>query len=233
MMNHASTPQSVPSRHDNPFATCWTRPGALPFRFGDGGNIEKLIAKLAAQNWLGEIIGPHGSGKSTLLAALTPALAAAGARVHSIVLRNRQRHLPGSFLRGIHEAKSAEGISPVGQYPIVAMPAVVVTVDGYDQLSRLARWQLKRRCRGAGAGLIVSSHAPTGLPNLMHLAPNRSLIHQLVRDLCTQMSSRVTPADVDACHAIHGSNVRAILFDLYLQHECWRRAARTSELAGT
>ena len=27
---------SVPSRHDNPFATCWTRPGAIPFRFENG-----------------------------------------------------------------------------------------------------------------------------------------------------------------------------------------------------
>jgi hypothetical protein len=57
----APSPQP-PSRHANPFATCWTRPGALPFRFTNRGTAEQLVAKLATQNWRGAIVGPHGSG---------------------------------------------------------------------------------------------------------------------------------------------------------------------------
>jgi energy-coupling factor transporter ATP-binding protein EcfA2 len=69
---------TLPSRYDNPFATCWTRPGALPFRFPTGQSAEQLVARLAAQNWHGAIVGPHGSGKSTLLETLKPVLRAAG-----------------------------------------------------------------------------------------------------------------------------------------------------------
>ena len=59
-----------PSRHTNPFATCWTRPGAMAFQFPPGESAERLVAKLAAVGWWGEIVGPHGSGKSTLLETL-------------------------------------------------------------------------------------------------------------------------------------------------------------------
>src|SRR6476660_6981871 len=68
----------IPSRHSNPFATCWTRPGALAFRFSRGESATSLVERLAAQGWWGEIIGPHGSGKTTLLATLRPLLAATG-----------------------------------------------------------------------------------------------------------------------------------------------------------
>jgi stage III sporulation protein SpoIIIAA len=74
----------IPSRHSNPFATCWTRPGALPFRFDEGASAAAFVAKLAAHNWLGQIVGPHGSGKTTLLATLAPLLQAAGRRVEVV-----------------------------------------------------------------------------------------------------------------------------------------------------
>ncbi|QDU90040.1 hypothetical protein Pla175_34390 [Pirellulimonas nuda] len=69
----------VPSRFSNPFATCWTRPGALTPILPDGLSIEDLVERLRSNAWRGEIVGPHGSGKSTLLAALAPvARSAAG-----------------------------------------------------------------------------------------------------------------------------------------------------------
>jgi hypothetical protein len=102
-MTMATTPLNQirtngPSRHDNPFATCWTRPGALPFHFPHGIDADQLIAKLAGQSWRGAIIGPHGSGKSTLLETLKPALAAAGRSAIQITLRDGQRHLPRAAL---------------------------------------------------------------------------------------------------------------------------------------
>ncbi len=68
---------TIPSRHSNPFATCWTRPGALPPLLPDGLTIGALVERLRASDWRGEIVGPHGSGKSTLLASLAPAVARA------------------------------------------------------------------------------------------------------------------------------------------------------------
>jgi energy-coupling factor transporter ATP-binding protein EcfA2 len=207
MMTHTAHRTIAPSRHDNPFATCWTRPGALAFRFVDGQSAQQLVMKLSSQNWWGEIVGPHGSGKSTLLEALKPALVAAGRRVHAITLRAGERILPRDFLNW-------DGCP-------------VLILDGYEQLGWFSRWCLKRRCRRIGAGLLVTSHTPTGLPTLMRLAPDRQLVTQLVADLCAEVSSSVTPADVAASHACHGSNVREILFDLYDRHERLRGSLRT------
>ena len=196
-----------PSRSDNPFATCWTRPGALAFRFQDGQSLEQLVAKLAAQSWYGQIIGPHGSGKSTLLAALIPALAAAGRPARELELSRGSRRLPRNL--------PAPGDDEI------------IVVDGFEQLSWLARLQLKRRCRRARAGLLVTTHIPTGLPTLIQLSPSRRLVEELVADLCVQVPSGITNEDIAASHASHGSNVREVFFDLYDRHEGLRRTTRT------
>jgi len=221
-MTYTTTIDSMPSRHDNPFATCWTRPGALPFHFADGESIEQLITKLCGQRWWGEITGTHGSGKSTLLAALIPALVAAGWRVQAVTLRKGQRRLPDEFQEQLRNRHSG----------YLGASLRLFIVDGYEQLSRFARWRLTRACRRAGAGLVVTSHAPTGLPELVRLAPDGRLVQQIVRELCAQVSASVATADIDASHACHGSNVREILFDLYERHERLRRAARTPACAG-
>lgn len=198
-------PLAPPSRRSNPFATCWTRPGALPFQFSEGDSAERFVERLAANGWWGEVLGPHGSGKSTLLETLKPALAEAGCRVRSTALRNRQRWLPSDFLFRDEQR-------------------VLYIVDGFEQLGRLARVWLKHRCRRVHAGLLVTSHAPTGLPPLVTLAPDLPLVEQLVAALCEQTPSRIAPTHVAASHAGCGSNVRDIFFDLYDRHEELRSA---------
>ena len=207
-MPSALTTRSIapPSRGLNPFATCWTRPGALPFRFNNDQGVEHLLAKLAAQKWHGAIIGPHGSGKSTLLESLKPAIIAAGRSIQTISLHDGQRRLPRHFL------KTCESESNT-----------VIIIDGYEQLGWLARLHLWLRCRSRGVGLLVTSHALVRIPTLIHLSPDRKLVDQLVGDLCAKLSTTITRADIAASHACHGSNVREILFDLYDRHEERRR----------
>jgi hypothetical protein len=197
-----------PSRLVNPFATCWTRPGRISYRFAAGESAELLVAKLAAQNWRGAIIGPHGSGKSTLLETLRPAIVAAGKEVQAVSLHDRPRRLPAEFIPNHNTSNS------------------VLTIDGYEQLSWLKRWRLARRCRRAKCGLLVTAHAPTRYPTLVNLAPNLRLIEQLAADLCSELSTSITRKDVAASHACHGSNVREIFFDLYDRHERRRRLPR-------
>jgi hypothetical protein len=199
-----------PSRRDNPFATCWTRPGRIAFRFVDGESSERLVTKLATQNWCAAIIGPHGSGKSALLETLRPALIAAGKEVHLISLHDRQRRLPADFIPAENSASN-----------------LVLVVDGYEQLSLLERWRLSRICRRNSRGLLVTAHSPTRYPTLIRTSPNLAIIEQLTADLCREVSTSVTPNDVAASHAIHGSNVREIFFDLYDRHEQRRRTVRT------
>lgn len=195
----AARPDMPPSRDSNPFATCWTRPGALPFIFPNGLTAETIVARLAANNWRGALVGPHGSGKSTLLETLRPVLASAGRRVHTITLRNRECRLPPGFL----PRRSAE------------CHDLLIVIDGYEQLAWLERVWLNRRCRHAGAGLLVTTHEPVRLPTLITLAPDVALVEQLATTLCRRWPYSISATDIAASHACHGGNVREIFFDLY------------------
>jgi hypothetical protein len=201
----------LPSRHSNPFATCWTRPGALPFQFPAGKSAEQLVERLAAAGWRGEIVGPHGSGKSTLLESLKPHLIAAGFHVTAVALHDGERRLPLNF-----PSRSLAFLRPL------------VIVDGYEQLSWLGRWMLRIRCRLAAAGLVVTSHAPTGLPTLFQTQPNLQLAEQLVSTLTAQRISPISAADIAASHACHGSNLRELFFTLYDRHESLSAAMHAS-----
>jgi hypothetical protein len=194
-----------PSREANPFATCWTRPGAIAYQFPDGQSATQLVARLAAQQWRGAIIGPHGSGKSTLLETLKPELRTGGFHVQFITLRGRERRLPGHFFDELPERRS------------------IAVIDGYEQLGWLDRSRLDRCCRRRGIGLLVTAHCETNIATLIRLMPDRKLVQNLVAALTTQSSTPITPADVAASHAIHGGNVREVFFDLYDRHETRRR----------
>jgi hypothetical protein len=215
MHNFASPPSlQPPSRRDNPFATCWTNPGALPFRFNNGQSAEQLVAKLAARHWRGAIIGSHGSGKSTLLESLKPAIVCAGRSIRAISLRDGQRRMPGNFF--VTTASDCNS---------------VLIIDGYEQLGWPARLQLRLWCRSTSAGLLVTSHKPVRLPRLVRLSPGHQLVEQLVDDLCYDQSTTITRADIAASCACHGSNVREILFALYDCHEERRRKSNYSPTA--
>lgn len=196
-----------PSRYSNPFATCWTKPGALAFQFGDGASAERLVERLRNHDWWGEVVGPHGAGKSTLLAALEPALATQRT-LHPIALHDGQHRLPRGFLRRA-----------------LSSPAALVIVDGYEQLRWSDRTLLRWRCRRAGAGLLVTAHQPVGLPAFISLQPDLALVEQLVAVLSTHTVTPVSPSDVAASFAGHGSNVREVFFALYDRHEQLRRTA--------
>jgi energy-coupling factor transporter ATP-binding protein EcfA2 len=182
----------------------------MPFRFDDNQSIERLMAKLAVRHWQGAIVGPHGSGKSTLLESLKPAIVATGLHIQATSLHDGQRRLPRDFFA-----------------PSVSGTNALVIIDGYEQLGWPARLHLWLRCRSAGAGLLVTSHAPVRIPTLIRLSPDRQLVEQLVDDLCAEVSTTITRADIAASHACHGSNVREILFDLYDRHEERRRKSNS------
>ena len=206
-----ATPQAPPSRYRNPFATCWTRPGAMPYVFANGESVAGLIARLAENGWQGEVVGPHGSGKSTLLATLLPRLVASGRTVFSITLRQGERRLPRGWLR-----------------TALSSSRPLLVVDGYEQLACPHRAWLRWQCRRASAGLLITSHAPMGLPQLLELRPTRALVDQVAAHLTARVASPISPADITAGFACHGSNVRELLFELYRRHEVCTAAARTA-----
>jgi hypothetical protein len=189
----------------NPFSTRFVRPGALPYIFPPGDGAQQLIARLRANNWLGQIIGAHGSGKSTLLAAVIPELERAGRAPRLIALHDAERSLAAhrTLLAG-------------------AGPGTIITVDGFEQLSRWNRWRLKRFCRRRRCGLLVTAHATVGLPTLLATAVDARTAAEVFRLLVPQPDT-VGRADLDQAWAAHSGNLREALFDLYDLYEVRRR----------
>ncbi len=200
---------TVPYRPpNNPFATRWVRPSAIEYFFPDGQSDESLVERLEENGWWGQIIGPHGSGKSSLLAALIPVIESAGRRPLVIALHDSERRLPHDF---VLESWTS---------------ATQIVIDGYEQLSHRSRFALKRRCRRAGCGLLVTAHASVGLKELIHLKPGLNIATRLVETLMGPEDPLITAGDVAASYHARGANVREMLFDFYNLYERRRRDLR-------
>jgi hypothetical protein len=197
MKGHAAGPTPA-----NPFSSSRVRPGALAFLFDPRNTPETLLNRVQDNGWWGEIVGPHGAGKSALLAALIPVVERAGRRVVLLELHDGQRRLP-----------------PNAWTAIGSHAATLVVVDGYEQLSRLSRWRLKRCCRNRRLGLLVTSHVSVGLPALFHTAPELTLALQIVEQLQNGYPRLIGPEDVAAPFVRHEGNLREMLFDLYDLYE--------------
>jgi hypothetical protein len=206
------------SRAGNPFATRYTRPGAIAYLFPAGQSAASLVDKLARQGWWGEIVGPHGSGKSTLLAALAPQIEAAG---RSVAWRQIRPWPVDSA-----DAQRVTGVRNVpAKFAAVTAgcdlwnESTQVVLDGYEQLSWWWRRRVQALVRRRGAGLLVTTHQPLGLPPLAQTAASDALAQDLVAHLLAGKESPVTPADVAAAYARTGGNVRETLFALYDVHQ--------------
>jgi hypothetical protein len=192
----------------NPFATRYTRPGAMAFRFPPGVSAAALVDKLADAQWRGQILGPHGSGKTTLLSTLAEELTARGRSIVSFVQHDGARRLNASA----DEASAWDAQTQV-------------IIDGYEQLGWGARWWIERTCRKQQAGLLITTHADVGLPLLIETSTSEQLAAELVAQLLAEPSSLIGSEDVSRCYREHAGNLRETLFALYDLYELRRRSA--------
>jgi energy-coupling factor transporter ATP-binding protein EcfA2 len=202
---------------ENPFCTRRIKPGALPYFFPrndadpfmescsvedfsstENSRMESILRRLHDVGGWGEIIGPHGAGKSTLLAGLIALLEAKGRQVQRIDLHDGQRRLPVD----LRKLSATNG------------PFLIV-VDGYEQLSRWSRFQLKRHCRRCNWGLIVTTHRPTGLPLLFDATASLEQAYRVVEELLKDCEASILRKDVAESYARHKGNLREMLFELY------------------
>ena len=187
----------------NPFSTRHVRPGAIDYLFPPGSGVDLLLRQLADGDWTGQIVGPHGSGKSTLLASLRAAMHAAGRQTHLVVLHDGACRIP-----------------PADWPPAAPWDEnSVVLVDGYEQLSRFSRASLRRACRGAESGLVVTCHESVGLPELFRTSNNVQIIGRIVRQLLAGHSMQVDDLALQQMLAKHDHDVRELLFELYDRFE--------------
>jgi energy-coupling factor transporter ATP-binding protein EcfA2 len=191
----------VESSTENPFCTRCVRPGAVPYFFPQGLAIEDLLDKLSRNRWTGEIVGPHGSGKSTLLACLIAAIERTGRQTASFELHDGQRGLPRGWRRKIESAAQ--------------IASVIVAVDGYEQLNAWNRFRLKRYCRRRNLGLLVTSHASVGLPEIFRTFASLETTRKIVELLMQKERITISGEIIEDLFARHGANIRELLFDLY------------------
>ncbi|UCE50588.1 MAG: hypothetical protein JSW47_10575, partial [Phycisphaerales bacterium] len=107
---------------------------------------ERLLARLAAMDYRGAIVGPCGSGKTTLC--------------EDVLARLRQQRLRTQHLfvsMDIH-------LTWREIQNVLALPFDVILVDGADHLSWWIWRCLKRRVFCQKRGLIVTTHRPGLLP---------------------------------------------------------------------
>ncbi len=197
------TPNDPPP--GNPFATRYVRPGAIPFFFAAGESAADLVARLAANGWRGEIVGPHGSGKSTLLATLLPEIERAGRAVATYRLREGERRLDEQSQR----------------VDRLALGTAVV-VDGYEQLPWWRKWLLRWACAQRSLGLLVTTHAAAGLPALYETSVDMPTVDRVVGHLLEgepEGAAIVTREDVARAMEAHPTNLREALFALYDLYE--------------
>jgi hypothetical protein len=182
----------------NPFSTCCTRPGALPYLFPPGCDAEQLVAALRREGWWGQIAGPHGSGKSTLLQTLRPHLERAGRCLVWHVCHADQTRRPFDRRQTRQWDERTQ-----------------IVVDGYEQLNWYARWWLQRQCRAQRAGLLVTTHVAHKLPVLWQTPMTLELAQAVVGLLLPPAAHDISIEDVRRAFEAHRHNLRETLFALY------------------
>lgn len=189
---------------ENPFATRFTKPGALPFRFAPGESAEQIVEEFEAEDRRGAIVGPHGTGKSTLLAALLPLFVARGWRLRQYALHDGESRLPRAF---------------DGPFK----PTDVLVIDGFEQLGWWGRRELWRNVTSAEAGLLVTAHDEVhGLPKLYETDSSPEQAIELVRQLSPAATKRIPPDEIRKQFAAVDGNVRELFFKLYDLYESQR-----------
>lgn len=188
-----------PSREANPFATCWTRPGALPWC----GDLTVVVGRLRHAGWRGQVVGPHGSGKSTLMRALVEPLRSAGRRP-VLVDSQSASYGDGDFL----------------------LVEAFERLPRCEQRRRVAAWRragvgflvaTHRALRGWFTPLRVVAETRA----------DESVVVELFATLTERRRTPVTVADALASFASRDGDLREAWFDLYLLHEDRTRAGRT------
>lgn len=188
----------------NPFATRHTRPGRLAPRDSAGMPLDlgALVSRVRDMR-VAAIEGPHGAGKTTLLVTLAGLLADAG--LHAGTLRARAWRDGPTVLRAVRRAA----------------PATILCVDSWETLGRPWAGLVRVVAASRGIGLLVTSHAATGLPTLVRCATSAELLRRLVAELPGH-AGLIDAADVDQAYARRRGDIREALYDLYDRFE--RRA---------
>lgn len=188
-----------PSRDSNPFATCWTRPGAMPWC----GNVDAIVERLSRSDWRGQVVGPHGSGKTTLLRALVEPLRQAGKR-------------PVLF-------DAFDNTDIAGDILLVE---AFERLPRREQWRHITAWRRAGVGFVVTTHLKMRSWF-TPLRVLAEMQPDEAVVIELFERLTKVRPTPVTIADALASFASRDGDLREAWFDLHSLHENRTRKVRT------
>ncbi|MEM7588272.1 MAG: hypothetical protein AAF560_33100 [Acidobacteriota bacterium] len=157
-----------------------------------------LLARLAALDYRGALVGPKGSGKTTLLEDLEQRLTAEGWRIVPLRLSAERSRLSAGDWRQLAGLRARD----------------LVTVDGVEQLGAWSWRRLAWRCHGAG-GLVVTSHSAGRLPTLRQHHTDPGLLLELVAELVGPIPATRLRPRLEALFERHHGNLRDCLRSLY------------------
>lgn len=190
----------------NPFSSRFTHPDKMDFQFAPGPRLQQIMYRLWDTDCWGEIVGPHGSGKSTLIALLVKQANRFGISPHLFSLHDKQRAMPTGWKQDVWDQ-----FEPGRK--------TMVIVDGFEQLSRFARWRLRRTCSLKKWGLLVTAHTTVDLPTLYRTATSMQLTLLLVDSLQQGSPLSISPAQIEQAYQRHNGNLRLVFHDLFDQYE--------------
>jgi hypothetical protein len=194
----------------NPFASRYTRPGAVPPLDAAGRplDIAALLARLGSGCCV--IEGLHGRGKTTLVRRLLAAATAADRATRFVQVR--------SWFHA-HGAVTAVATIAAGG---------VVGIDGWERLPAPYRLMIVVLARRRRLAVIATAHRPVGLPVLARCESSPAVVTAILERL-PDHGGRISPADVADAYARHRGNVRDALATLYDRFEERRGCARPSD----
>lgn len=184
----------------NPFATRYTRPGAVQPLDIAGRPLDVGALLERVERGCVVIEGPHGRGKTTLTRGLLAAAAAAGRGTAFVQVR--------SWI----DAWAA--LAAVAR----AKPSGMIAIDGWEGLPAVCRPLVVALARWRQAMVIATAHQPVGLPLLVRCESSPDLVEAIVARL-PDHGGAISCGDVADAYRRHGGNVRDVLATLYDRFE--------------
>ena len=235
-------------RH-NPFSTCFTRPGRVPFLLSDSqGQVKpkteltSLIDRFLSERCVGQIVGPHGCGKTTLCHTIADELHDIFPVVDYVAIRSG-RDLE-TVRYGNLLTKGDKGDKGDRESSMVAGPKLTI-VDGAERLSLLQQRMIVAnlapgkgvgskgvRSKGVGSkgvgskssplgGLLFTSHRPLKFVSILHtITPCLVTFIGVARHL--DPSLQLEEHQLSDLFEQAGHNIREAIMLLYDWHESSR-----------
>lgn len=206
----------------NPFASRFTRPGAIDYRDPATGrpiDPAELISRLKSMR-MGAIVGDHGTGKSTLLQTLSRFESSERFAYGRWIQLGRDPSL--KFCGRIRE-RYDNSIKTLKTQSEVESDHVLI-IDGAEQISAIVRSIVRRRALVRGQMCLITTHRTLrGFPTLARTSINPSVVRTLAAELIANIPDPVIRGAMQNTiesrlqHPV--TNVRDLWSDLYDTYE--------------